>query len=162
MNRNHKKAFYFSLFRLIATFRGGNAARAESNAVEAWLAGLLVYLIHYLFFATRFIPSNFKPWLTALLLVALAFWVWLFWLFLLYLNSVIIYLLHLGGLFRAIPSRRLQSALWAILTTTMASTLLKSSPALREVGAIWLVAVAMNLAAAVVLTFSDGARVPGK
>lgn len=162
MNRDHKRAFYFPLFRLIAALRGGSAARAESNAVEAWLAGLMVYLIHYLFFAALLIPSHYNAWLAALLLVALAFWVWLFWLLLLYLNSVIIRLLHRGGLFRAIPSRRLQSILWVILTTAMAWTLLKSSPALREAGAIWLVAVAMNLAAAVILAFSDGARVAGK
>jgi hypothetical protein len=162
MNRNHKREFYFPLFRLLAKLRGGSAARAESNAVEAWLAGLMVYLIHYLFFAAFFIPSNDNVWLTAFLLVALAFWVWLFWLLFLYFNSVIIRVLHLRGLLRAIPTRRLQSILWVILTTTMACTLLKSSPAAREAGAIWLVAVAMNLAAAVVLAFSDGARVPGK
>jgi hypothetical protein len=162
MNRNPKREFYFSLFRLIAMLRGGSATRAESNAVEAWLTGLLVYLIHYLFFAALWIPSNYNAWLRAFLLVALTFWVWLFWLLFLYLNSVIIHLLHRCGLFRAIPTRRLQSILWGILTTAMAWTLLKSSPAPREVGAIWLVAVAMNLAAAVVLAFSDGTRVPGK
>jgi hypothetical protein len=162
MNRNRKREFYFPLFRLIAMLRGGSATRAESNAVEAWLAGLMVYLIHYLFFAALLIPSNHNAWLTALLLVALAFWVWLFWLLLLYLNSVIIRVLHLGGFFRMIPTRRLQSILWVILTTAMAWTLLKGSPAPREAGAIWLVAVAMNLAAAVVLVFSDGARVSGE
>jgi CDP-diglyceride synthetase len=162
MNRNNQRAFYFPLFRLIAMLRGGSAARAESNAVEAWLTGLMVYLIHYLFFATLFIPSNFEPWKTGLFLVALAFWVWLFWLLFLYLNSVIIRVLHRCGLFRAIPTRRLQSILWGILTTAMAWDLLDASPAPREVGAIWLVAVAMNLAAMMVLAFSDGARVAGK
>jgi hypothetical protein len=162
MNQNRKRQFYFSLFRLIAMLRGGSTARAESNAVEAWLAGLMVYLIHYLFFATLFIPANYGAWLTAFLLVALAFWVWFFWLLFLYLNSVIIRVLHWCGVFRAIPTRRLQSILWGILTTAMAWTLLKSSPAPREAGAIWLVAVAMNLTAAVVLAFSDGARVDGK
>lgn len=162
MNQNHKREFYFSLFRLIAMLRGGSATRAESNAVEAWLAGLMVYLIHYLFFAGLWSPSAPNAWLTAFFLVALAFWVWLFWLLLLYFNSVIIRGLHRCGLFRAIPTRRLQSTLWVILTTAMAWTLLKSSPAPREAGAIWLVAVAMNLAAAVVLALSDGVRVPGK
>jgi hypothetical protein len=162
MNQNRKREFYFPLFRLIAMLRGGSTARAESNAVEARLAGLMVYLIHYLFFATLFLPSNFEPWQTVLFLVALAFCVWLFWLLLLYLNSVIIRLLHLCGLFCAIPTRRLQSILWGILTTAMAWTLLKSSPAPREAGAIWLVAVALNMAAAVVLAFSDGARVSGE
>ena len=162
MNRNHKSAFYFPLFRLLAMLRGGNAIRSESNAVEAWLVGLMSYLIHYLFFAALLLPGNLPVWRGALLLVALAFWIWLFWLLLLYFNSLIIRLLHLCGFFRAIPNRRLQSALWGILTTAMAWILLDGSPALREVGAIWLVAAAMNLAAAMILAFSNGARVAGK
>jgi hypothetical protein len=162
MNKSDKRQFYFSLFRVIAMLRGGDARRTENNAFEAWLIGFMIYSIHYLFFATLFIPPNLKPWLTALLLVALAFWIWLFWLLLLYVNSVIIKALHVGGLFRTIPTRRAQSILWGISTTAMAFALLKSSPAPRELGAIWLVAVVMNLASALVLAFSDGARRPGK
>jgi len=161
MNKSNRR-FYFSLFRVIALLRGGDASRAESNGFEAWLVGLMIYSIHYLFFATLFVPSDLEPWLTALILVALAFWIWLFWLLLLYINSVIIKLLRICGLFRTLPIRRVQSILWGISTTAMACVLLKSNPALREVGAIWLVAVAMNLVAALILTFSDAARSPGK
>ncbi len=154
--------FYFSLLRFIALLRGGDTRRAESNAVEARLVGLMMYLIHYLFFATKFVPSLLAPWLTSLLLVVVAFWVWLFWLLLLYINSVIIKLLRLCGLFRAIPARRIQSVLWGISTTAMACALLEGSPWVRELGAIWLVAVAMNLASALVLALSNAARNPGK
>ena len=162
MNRSDKRQFYFSLLRVIAMLRGGDAGRTESNGFEAWLVGLTIYSIHYFFFATLLIPSHLKPWLTALFLVALAFWIWLFWLILLYINSVIIKVLDVCGLFHAIPTRRAQSILWGIYTTAMAGAFLKSSPALREFGAIWLVAVAMNLASAVVLAFIDGARRPGE
>src|SRR2546421_2082732 len=162
MNKSNKRQFYFSLLRVITMLRGGDARRTENNAFEAWLIGFMIYSIHYFFFATLFIPSNLKPWLTALLLVALAFWIWLFWLLLLYVNSVIIKALHAGGLFRTIPTRRAQSILWGISTTAMAFALLKSSPALRELGAIWLVAVAMNLVSAMILAFNNGARSPGK
>ncbi len=164
MNKSDKRStqFYFSLLRVIAMLRGGDARRAESNGFEAWLVGLTIYSIHYLFFATLFIPSNLEPWLTALFLVALAFWIWLFWLLVLYINSVIIKALRLCGLFRRIPTRRAQSILWGISTTAMACVLLKSSPLPRELGAIWLVAGAMNLASAVVLAFSDAAHGPGE
>jgi hypothetical protein len=160
MNTRNRR-FYFSLFRAIALLRGGDTRRAESNGFEGWLVGLMIYSIHYLFFATL-IPSHLEPWLTAPLLIALAFWIWLFWLLLLYLNSVIIKLLRTCGLLRKLPIRRAQSILWGILTTAMAGVLLKGNPALREFGAIWLVAVAMNLVAALILTFSDAARSPGK
>lgn len=153
--------FYFSLPRFIALLRGGDTRRAESNAVEAWLVGLMMYLVHYLFFA-HFIPLHLSPWLAALLLIVLAFWVWLFWLLLLYLNSVIIKLLHLGGLFRTIPTRRAQSILLVIFTTAMACALLKHSPWPHEIGAIWLVAVALNLASAAVLAFSNATHPAGK
>jgi len=162
MNKTDKRQFYFSLPRVIAMLRGGDATRAENNGFEAWLVGLTIYSIHYFFFAMLFIPSSLEPWLTALLLVALTFWIWLFWLLVLYINSVIIKVLHVCGLFRTIPTRRAQSILWGISTTAMACVLLKSTPALRELGAIWLVAVAMNLASAVVLAFSDAARSSGE
>jgi hypothetical protein len=158
MNQSDNRQFYFSLLRVITLLRGGDARRAESNGFEAWLVGLTVYSIHYLFFATLFIPSHLEPWLTALLLIALLFWIWLFWLFLHYINSVIIKVLRACGLFRTIPARRVQSILWGIFTTAMACVLLQCSPALREVGAIWLVAVAMNLVSAVVLAFNNAAR----
>lgn len=154
--------FYFSLFRLIALLRGGDTRRTESNGFEAWLVGLMIYAIHYLFFAALFIPSHLEWWLTALLLVALAFWVWLFWLLLFYFNSVIIKALHACGLFLKIPIRRAQSILWGISTTAMACFLLKSSPMPRELGAIWLVAVVMNLAAALVLALNDAPRSPAE
>jgi hypothetical protein len=162
MNKNKKGRFYFSLFRVIAMLRGGDARRAESNGAEAWLVGLTIYSIHYLFFAALLIPSHLKFWETTLLLVAIAFWIWLFWLLLLYINSVITQVLQVSGFFRAVPTRRIQSILWGIYTTAMACALLKRSPSLREIGAIWLVAVTMNLAAAGVLAFSDAARSRGK
>ena len=162
MNKSNKRQFYFSLFRAIALLRGGDSRRAESNGFEAWLVGLMIYSIHYFFFATLFVPSQLEPWMTALLLVALAFWIWLFWLLLLYLNSVIIKFLRMGGVFNTLPIRRVQSILWGIFTTAMACVLLKNNPALRELGAIWLVAVAMNLVAALVLTFSDARRSSGE
>jgi len=157
---NRSPQFYFSLLRFIAMLRGGDARRAESNAVEATLVGLLTYLIHYLFFATQVIPAGVAPWLGALLLILLAFWVWLFWLLLFYINSVIIKLLRRCGLFPAIPTRRAQSILWGVVTTAMACALLTSDAWVHELGAIWLVAVAMNLAAAILLALRSDSQIP--
>jgi len=159
---NQGPQFYFSLLRLLVRLRGGDARRSESNVVEARLVGLMVYLIHYLFFATQLIPSGLAPWLAALLLIAVAFWVWLFWLLLVYINWMIIKLLRPLGLFRAIPTRRAQSILCGILTTAMACALLQQADWMRELGGIWLVAVAMNLTAAAVLAFSNGTHAAGK
>lgn len=147
--------FYFSLLRLMAMLRGGDPRRAENNGAEAWVGGVAIYLISYLFFA-QFIPADLRIWQTGLLGAGLAFLVWLFWLLALYLNSLIIKFLCLFGIFRIIPTRRAQSVLVGITVTAMALALLQRGSWIREIAAIWLLAVAMNLAAAAVLAFRDG------
>ena len=147
--------FYFSLPRLVAKICGGDPRRAETNAMEAWAGSLIFYLISYVFFAAQFIPTGLPRWQTALLLVAVAFFVWLFWLLLLYINSLIIKMLQLCGLFRTIPIRRAQSILLGISMTAMACALLTRGSWMRGVGLFWLLAVALNLAAAFVLAWSN-------
>jgi hypothetical protein len=157
MNESHQLPvrFYFALPRLLAMLRGGDARRAEQNSTEAWVAGIATYVISYLFFA-GFVPDTLGWWQTGLILAALAFPVWLFWLLALYLNSLILKLLHELGLFRTIPMRRGQSVLVATTVTAMAFWLLQAGPLAGELAAIWLLAVAMNLAAAMILAFRDG------
>ncbi|MEY2528347.1 MAG: hypothetical protein QOJ05_437 [Verrucomicrobiota bacterium] len=146
--------FYFSLLRLLAGLRGGNAGRAENNWGEACLTGIAVYLISYLFFA-QFVPDELKVWQQALLLVVLVFFICLFWLIVLYLNSLILGLLRLCGLLPAIPVRRAQSVLLGISASAMAWSLLEGGSWPAEIGAIWLIAVAMNLAAAAILALRN-------
>jgi hypothetical protein len=152
---NRKPHFYFSLVRLIALIRGGDAGRGENNATEARVVGLGVYLITFLFFA-RFVPADLTIWQTTLLLVSLIFFVCLFWLLVLFLNSLIIKGLRLCGIFRGIPLRRAQSILAGISTTAMAWSLLQPSSWVREIAALWLCAVGLNLAAAIVLALHHG------
>src|SRR4029434_11214838 len=94
--------FYFSLLRLLAGLRGGNAGRAENNWGEACLAGIAIYLISYLFFA-QFVHDELKVWQQALLFVVLVFFVWLFWLVVFYLNSLILSMLRSCGVLPEIP-----------------------------------------------------------
>lgn len=149
--------FYFSLLRLMAMLRGADATRAETNGPEAWLAGVAMYLISFLFFA-QFVPTDRNPWLTALSLIVLAFLVWLFWLLVLYFNSLIIKILRPAGFFQNIPTRRAQSILLGLWTTMMAFDLARRGSWMGEVAAIWMVAVGLNLAAAIILAFRNGAR----
>jgi hypothetical protein len=149
--------FYFSLLRLMALLRGADVTRTETNGTEAWLAGVAMYLISFLFFA-QFVPVDLNFWLTALALIVLAFLVWLFWLVVLYFNSLIIKLVRPAGFFRSIPTRRAQSILLGLWATTMALDLARRGSWMGEVAAIWLVAVALNLAATVILAFRNGTR----
>jgi hypothetical protein len=147
--------FYFALPRLLSKMRGGNASRAETNATEAWLTGVGIYGVSYLYFAGYLSAAGSWP-LRGLLLVVLAFLVWLFWLLVFYLNSLILMLLHRVGLFRALPVRRGQSVLLVIIATAMSAALIQRGSFVSEIGAIWLTATAMNLAAAAILAFSNG------
>lgn len=154
--------FYFPLFRAITLLCGGDSGRAERNGGEALLVCCAIYLIHYLFFTTLCLSPNLNTWWRPLLLILLAFWTWIFWLLLVYLNSLIIKALQRFGLFREVPVRRMQSVFWIAFTTAMAFSLLQRSPILHEVAAIWLMAVAMNLVAAAILTFSNATRHSGE
>jgi hypothetical protein len=157
MNESHRLPvrFYFALPRLLAMLRGGDARRAEQNEAEAWVAGIATYVISYLFFA-GFVPDALGWGLRGLTLVVLAFLVLLFWLLALYLNSLVLKLLGWAGLFGTIPARRGQSILVATTVTAMAFGLLQRGSLAGEFGAIWLIAVAMNLAPAMILVFRDG------
>lgn len=155
MNQEQPPRFYFALPRLLALFRSGDTRRAEINEAEAWTGNIAVFAVSYLFFA-RFIPDRLTWWLAAPALIALAFFVLLFWLFILYLDSLILKSLRLSGLFRSLPQRRGQAVLVATVTTAMALQLVRVGSFSGEVAAIWLVAVAMNLGAAIILAFRDG------
>jgi hypothetical protein len=159
MNESHELPvrFYFALPRLLLMLRGGDAARAEQNATEAWAAGVATYVISYLFFA-GLIPDTLTWWLRGVAFAALAFLVLLFWLLALYLNSLILKFLRRLGLFRTLPARRGQSILISTTVTAMAIGLLARGSLAGECGAIWLIAVTMNLAAALILAFHHGNR----
>jgi hypothetical protein len=151
---NSRPGYYFSLLRFLAMLRGGDARRVENNGVEACVAGVAIYLISYLFFA-RFIPA-LEAWQRAVLFVLLLFLVCLFWLMVLYINSLVIQFARFCGLLQTIPIRRAQSVLLGIWTSLMASDLLRHGSWKAEIGAVWLITVAMNLAAGAVLALRNG------
>ncbi|HEX4640067.1 MAG TPA: hypothetical protein VH252_01695 [Chthoniobacterales bacterium] len=155
MKQPRSPRFYFALPRLLARLRGGDAGRAEQNSFEAWSANLAIYLISYLYFA-GYIPEIPNWGLRALILVALAFLVWFFWLLALYLNSLILKFGANLGLLRSFPTRRGQAVLIVMTATAMAFALVERGSFAGEIGALWLVATAMNLVAALILAFTNG------
>ena len=155
MNGQQSPRFYFALPRLLALLRHGDTRRAESNGVEAWAGNIAVFIVSYLFFF-RFVPGDMAWWLVASTLMVLAVVVWLFWLLALYLNSLILGVLRRFGLFCSLPARRGQAVLVVAATTAMAVRLAQDGSFSGEIGAIWLVAVAMNLGAAIILLVRDG------
>jgi hypothetical protein len=147
---NELSGRYFALPRLIEKLRGGSGARSEGNWVEAYFTGIAVYLISYLFAANLLLPK-LRWWQTAIVLPALLFALWIAWLIILYLNSLIAKACTILGLCPDLPRNRIQSVLIGILTTMFAAQLLTAGAWLRWIGALWIMAVALNLAAALLL-----------
>lgn len=153
---NESRGNYFALPRFIRKLRGGNAARSEGNWLEAYVLGAVVYLISYLFVANLLLP-RLNWWQTAIALPLLVFALWISWLIVLYLNSLIAKVCEKIGLCADLPRRRVQSVLMGILTTMFAAQLLTAGPWLRAIGALWIAALGLNLAAALLLAlFHDG------
>ena len=155
MNEPRPPRFYFALPRLLALFRHGDSSRAEMNGVEAWAGSIAIFIVSYLFFA-GLILDHIAGWLAIATAAALPFLVCLSWLLVLHLNSLILKLLRACGLFRALSQRRGQAVLIGLITTALALLLLQRGGLAGEIGALWLVAVALNLGAAVILAFRNG------
>ena len=147
--------FYFALPRLLAALRHGDSTRAEMNSAEAFAGSIAIFVISYLFFASL-ILDHFEGWLATAAAAALPFLVFLFWLAALYLNSLVLELIRRCGLFRSLPQRRGQAVLVCTATTAMALLLMRHRSLGGEIASIWLTAVAMNLAAAVILAIRNG------
>jgi hypothetical protein len=147
---NESRGNYFALPRLIRKLRGGNATRSEGNWLEACVIGAIVYLISYLFTASLLLPK-LNWWQIAIALPLLFFGLWIGWLIVLYVHSLIAKACESVGLCADLPRRRVQSVLMGILTTIFAAQLLTAGPVLRVIGALWIAAVALNLAAALLL-----------
>jgi hypothetical protein len=136
--------------------RGLDARRSEENWREAYLLGAVVYLISYLFVANLLFP-RVNWWQGIIVFPLLFFGIWIGWLVVLYLNSLIARGCEKIGLCTDLPRRRVQSVLMGILTTVFAAQLLTGGPCLRMIGALWIAAVTLNLAAALTLAlFQDG------
>jgi hypothetical protein len=151
---NESRGNYFALPRLLRKLRGLSATRSEGNWIEAYAAGTVVFLISYLFVASLLWPK-LHWWQIAIVLPLLIPGVWIAWLILLYLHSLIVKFCWAVGLCTDLSRNRVQSVLMGIVTTVLAAQLVAAGSWLRWVGAIWIAAVALNLAAALLLALFD-------
>ena len=147
---NSSVGYYFALPRLIAGFGGGATGRSEQNALEAHVVGTLVHAITYAF-AARLLLGDLPLWQQIVLLVPVALLVWMWWSLFFYLSSLATKLLRSAGLLRGMPDSRAPSLIVGIVTTLLAWQLVTAGSWMSVLGWTWLVAVALNLAAAAVL-----------
>lgn len=148
--RNPEPVFYFALPRLIARVWGANDASAETNWVEANVAGGLVHGIAYLF-AAHLVLRDLSAARQALLFLPLAVFVWVAWLVVLYINSLVLRLLRTGGMLRKMRDDRAQGLFIGVMTTIFAMALLRADAFYSFAGELWLAALSLNFLAATVL-----------
>ncbi len=154
---NEYAGSYFALPRFIAKLRGRSSVRSEGNWLEAYLAGAAVYLISYLF-AANLLVAKLGSWQAVIVLPILLFAIWIFWLIVLYVNSLIVKACWICGLCTDLPRNRIQSVLMGILTTAFAAQLIAAGSWMRWVGASWIIAVALNLTAALLFALFHDER----
>ena len=154
MTPNESNGYYFALPRLAGKVFGKNAKRSEGTWAEAHVVGVAVYLSSYLF-AAEILLSRLPTWAILLALFALLFAIWTFWLIVLYLNSLIVKLCRAWGLFADLSGNRIQSVLIGILTSVFAAELMVTGRWTRWIGTAWIVAVMLNLSAALLLALNE-------
>lgn len=146
--------FYFALPRLIAALRHRNAARTETNWLEANVAGAAVMLVSYLALDRLCLGGAAFP-RQLLFLLPLVLLTWIFWIIALYVNAQIIKLFRSFGMPAAVSNARAQSLLIAIITTGFACQLAGDPSWRRGIGITWITAVVVNLISAGCLAVSS-------
>jgi hypothetical protein len=149
--------FYFSLLRLLSKVTGHGSHFSEGGVFETCLGTFVVLLIPYLFLVDLAM-NHLAGWMACVAVVMLPFAIWIFWLVVLYLNSVMIQVLHGLGFFRKVIERRLQDIFVGIIITFFASELSILNSWIRWIGIFWLMILAMNLAAALSLALTSKRR----
>ena len=149
---NSSAGYYFALPRLIASFGGGSARRSEQNALEAHVVGTLVHAVTFTF-AARLLLGDYPAWQQVLLLVPVALLVWIWWSLFFYVSSLAVKLLISFALLSEMPERHAQSMMVGVVTTFLAWQLVTAGSWAAVLGWVWLIAVALNLAATAMLFF---------
>jgi hypothetical protein len=135
--------YYFALPRLCALLQGHDSHRSENNWLEAYFGGVAVYLIS----CAMLIAQTRAGVLLAAALFCVA---WIGWILVLSVNSVAVRALRRLGIFRGLANPRAQNIMIGFETTACALVLTKH-PRWQIAGAIWLLLVVANTAAAVLL-----------
>ena len=143
---------YFSLPRLLMKWAGMNSRKTESNPVEAHVVGLGTFGISFLFLA-HVLPDD-QWWMQLTVSALILFATFLFWIVALYLTSLAGKLLRGGGWLAGVSESRAQVISVVALTTFFALCLITTESWIRFVGATWIIAVSLNLIAAVLLVGS--------
>ena len=154
---NMKNGFYFALPRLLNRMRGGTDEVSESNAAEAYLGSIGIFIITFVF-GLQLLAERFSGWSLIVSAAVLVFAVWIFWLAIFYINSIFINGLRACGLFRVTPNRRAQDFFIGIVVATMSYRLSILHRWPGCIGWLCLCALVANFIAAILLKLIPNTR----
>jgi hypothetical protein len=142
--------FYFSLPRVLHQMRGSPAAPSENHAIEAYLGSIGAFLITFLYgWELLIVGWRGGPAIVAGMLLVFA--VWMFWILVFYLNSLLIKLLRLVGLFRQTSNRDAQNIFIGVVIAILAYRLSILPTWAHWIGVFCLTLLTINLLAALFL-----------
>jgi hypothetical protein len=149
-NENAVGDYYFALPRLLNRIRGGSDKISESNAVEAYFGGIAALVVSFLF-SRQLFADPCPVWQAIAFGILLFFAVSICWLFVFYINSLIIKVLRIAGIFRKMANRHAQDILIEIIVAGFAYELSFSASWTRWIGIFCLLLLGANFAAALLL-----------
>jgi hypothetical protein len=152
--------FYFALPRLLHRMGGGTDKISEGNAAEAYLGGIVTFLVSFLF-SWQLFAGRCTGGQAIAVGILLLFAVSIFWLFVFYFNSLLIKILRTCGIFRKMANRHAQDILIEILIAFFAYELSISISWTRWIGIFCLLLLGTNLAAALLLVLYRSRRFTG-
>ena len=137
--------------------RGGADEVSESNAAEAYLGSIGIFIITFVF-GLQLFAEQFSGWSLIVSVAVLVFAVWIFWLAIFYINSIFINGLRACGLFRVTPNRRAQDFFIGIVVaaTSYRLSILHGWPG--WIGWLCLCALVANFIAAILLKLIPNTR----
>ena len=144
--------FYFALPRLLHRLGGGTDKISEGNTAEAYLGGIVTFLVSFLF-AWQLFADRCTGWQAIAVGILLLLAVSILWLLVFYLNSLVIKILRIGGIFRKMANRHAQDILIEVLVAVFAYELAISVSWTRWIGISSLLLLGANFVAALLLNF---------
>jgi hypothetical protein len=143
--------FYFALPRLWQRLRDRGDEVSENNVIEAYVGSIGAFIVTLLW-ASQVLADGLSGWKFIALALLLVLAVWIFWLLVFYINSLVIKVLQRTGLFRSASNRDAQDVLIGIVVAGLAYQLSILPSGMHYVGILYLIALGLNLMAALLLT----------
>ena len=146
--------YYFAVSRLLTTRQ---RHRSELSAVEAYFGSTVIFIVTYTFLVAP-LTSHFSLGRVLLALAVMPLATWLLWVLMFYLNAILRRLAIAFNITPTMQARDFQHITICVWMTTFALSLLGSDGATCWIGRAWLLLLACELVATLMLKSLNGSE----